>query len=70
MVTRSAWPLLAGTFLLPGTEHWEPRYLLLFAGSCWHKHHGMSVIYHLHIYLHLCLKKSGNLPDLEVLNRI
>lgn len=52
------------------TECLEARYLLLLAWGCWQQRCWRAATYHLHIYLHLCLKKSGNLPDLEALNRI
>lgn len=63
-------PPAGKTFLLSGTECLESRYLLLFARGCWQRYHWRAVIYHRRIYLHLCLKKSGNLPDLKVLNQI
>lgn len=70
MVMCSASSLRTKTFLLWSTECLEDQYLLLFPRGCWQRHHWRAVIYHLNIYLHLCLKKSGNLPDLEVLNQI
>lgn len=63
-------PRAEETFLLSGMECLESQYLQLFARGCWQRYHWRAVIYRLHIYLHLCLKKSGDLPELKVLNQI